>query len=385
MPTTIPEPTISRLRRAFMSAVRGRVDAYADHREGAVLDHFAGTGAMMWSRLARRDTDMWRSVYIDSAEGRGLTALLYDRYSFERIPDAYGVGEAVLERPTAAAGAGTIWAGTRIRLVGPRVVSVAYVVTQDVPVPATATNVRVPIRAPAPGPGYATTNVDARVDDPLWDASWLVRTVGCGEGTAFEPAAVSRARYRDARNDARVGFRKAIENACITAGASYAVAFQSDYAGDAYDLGLNVVYVGDTSYNGNAALVRRVKIALESARVLGDDVQVLPMVRTPITLHARVYLWEGPGRVNQASLSRVLRGVAVDYFEGRTRGYSYVRESIVGAWLKAAPQVQSAEIDVPGVDSSVVVAANGFVSFPATLPRFVLTQNDVTFELLTAQ
>lgn len=385
MPTTFPEPSVAKLRRAFANAVRGRKDRYADLRTGAVLDHFAGVGAMMWSRLARRDTDMWRAIYLDSAEGAELTRLLHDRYSFERIPDAYGVGAALLERPSAVGGAGTLWKGTRIRLVGPRVVPSAYIAIQDTPVLAGATSVVVPIRAERPGPGHATTSVNARVDDPLWDASWSVASVSCGEGTAFEAAHESRTRFRDGRLAGRVGFRDGIEKACIAAGATFAMAFQSDYAGDAYDIGLNVIYVGDASYNGSAALVRKVKVALEDYRVLGDNAQILPMVRTPLALNAKVYLWDNPGRVNQAALARLLRGVALDFFEGARKGFSYNREALAGAWLRAASAVQYVEFLAPTSDSDIVVSSGGTLNFPPTLPRYVLLPEGVTTTFMPPQ
>lgn len=385
MPTTFPEPSILRLRKTFANAVRGRMDRYADTRQGAVLDHFAGVGAMMWSRLARRDTDMWRAIYLDSAEGSDLTRLLNDRFAFERIPDAYGTGTASLSRPTTAAGAGTIWKGTRVRLVGPRIIPAAYIVTQDTPVAATDAYARVPVRAEHPGPGHATVSTSARVDDPLWDATWTVARLECGEGTAFESAGDSRARFRDGRLDGRVGFRESIEKACIAAGATYAVAFQSDYAGDVYDFGLNHVYVGDVSYNGSADLVRRVRIALEDARVLGDNIQVLPMVRTSIAIAAKVYLWDSPGRVNQAALARVLRSVVLDFFAGERNGFAYNREAIGGAWLKASSAVQYVEFTAPTADSNVVATSYGTLNFPAALARYVLRAEDVTTTFHAAQ
>jgi hypothetical protein len=384
MPTTIPEPTISKLRDAFSKGVRGRKDGFADLRIGSALDHFAGAGAMMWARQARRDSDMWSAIYLDSAEGDDLTRHLADRYAFERIPDAYGTGYALLNRLTTSGGAGTVWKGTRIRVVGPRVTPTAFVVTEDTPALSTDTHLRVPIRAPKPGPGYATESLSARVDDPIWDATWSVSRLVCGEGTAFEPAAISRARFRDARYDGRVGFRESIETACVAAGATYAVAFQSDYAGDAYDQGLNYVYVGDSNYNGDAALVRAVKVELEKARVLGDNAQVLPMVRTPLRIHAQVSLWDGPSRVNLTGLARVLRDSAVKYFDGARKGFSYNREAIVGGWLRASKAVQSADITTPTADSNVVVSTLGTLNFPDTLPRYVVQETDVDFEFLAA-
>ena len=97
MPSTIAEPTMQEFLQAFRDGVRALKDRYADVREGASYDHWAGAGAIVFSREARRDSDLWRAVYIDSAEGKDLTIRL-DRYGFERIEDTYGSGTASLAR-----------------------------------------------------------------------------------------------------------------------------------------------------------------------------------------------------------------------------------------------------------------------------------------------
>lgn len=378
MPSQYSEPTIAELREAFFNEVRGSKDRYADKHTGSILDHFAGAGAIMWSRLARRDTDMWRSILVDLADGQQLTERLSAQHGFDRVADTYGTGTANLARATASSGAGTVWKGTRIRIVGDRITSGAFIVSQDTPVAAGDLFVSVPIRAERTGPGTATESTSARVEDPLWDATWNVTRLSCSDGTAFESPGDARARYRQAKDDGRVGFKASIEDACEAAGATYAVALASNYAGNAYDYGMNVVYVGDSTYNGNDALVRKVKIALESYRVLGDCMQVRPMARTQLSINANVHLWEPPSRVNVAELRRVLGKVAVSYFNGPTRGFSYSRDAIVGAWLRASNVVQYVEFTAPSVDSNVMQTIGGLPNFPATLPRYVLREEDVT-------
>ena len=102
MPSTIAEPTIAELVRAFHDGVRSTCDRYADGHEGGVYDHFAGVGAIHWSRQARRDTDLWRAIYFATAEGVDLTNLLADRYDFDRVTDSYGTGTASLARASSA-------------------------------------------------------------------------------------------------------------------------------------------------------------------------------------------------------------------------------------------------------------------------------------------
>ncbi len=384
MPSIYAEPTVEELLEAFAAGVRATRDKHVDAREGAIYQHWSGSAAILWSRAARRTTDLWRAVYLDSAEGEDLTHLLYERYGFERTTDTYGVGTADIRRPTADAGSGTIWAGTRI-LVGSRTEPAFYVVTEDVPVGAAITSARIPIRAARPGPGTKIAVSDpgsVRFDDPLWDPTWTVTAIRCEDGTAFEPAPEARARFRDRRRAARAGFVEAIVQACRDAGAEHALLFPSDYAGDDEDHGLNMAYVGDASYQGDAALVRRVTLALERWRVLGDQLQVRPLTRKNLAIKARVYLWAAPAGVPQEDTIKRLVGGILGYFEGGSSGFAYNLDALAGAMLKAAPTVQFVEFDEPTSDTGVMSIVDGLLNFPATLPRYRVAPNDITLQLL---
>jgi len=390
MPTVIQEPTLTELVRAFHDGVRAQRDRYADGHEGSVYDHFAGVGAIHWSRQARRDTDMFRAVYFATAEGTELTNLLADRYAFARVPEAYGTGTARLSRTSTAAGSGTVWKGTRIALTGDLVEQKLYVVTEDKPVGATDTTVDVSVRAERPGPGTAvefgaSSTLRARVDDPLWDTTWTVATITCADGTAFETAADARARLLDERSDDRVGFVEAIIDACKAAGAANAVAFPSDYGGDSEDHGLNMVYVGDAGFSGTAALVRAVQRELEAFRVLGDNLQVRALARQDLVLEVAVQLWDTPSRVNQEGLRALLKGVLLGYFDGSTGGFSYNRDAMVGAMMKASPDVQYATFATPATDAGVLSTVNGLLNFPSSLPRYRVAEDDVTITFVAPE
>lgn len=367
--------------QAFRDGVRALKDRYADVHEGAAYDHWAAAGAIIFAREARRDSDLWRAVYIDSAEGKDLTIRL-DKYGFERVEDGYGSGTASLTRASASAGAGTIWRGTRIVVGGPLVDAKRYVVSADTAVSATATSASVPIRPESVGVGWeidvaANDGLTLRVEDPLWDASWAVSALQCSDGTSFESAPAARARFREERLDDRAGFEQAIIDACESAGATHAVLFSSAYAGDAYDFGLNRVYVGDASYSGTTALVNAVAIELENWRVLGDNLQVGPLARAALTIDATVYLWTAPSRVNIAELTTLLRGAAKGYFDGVSDGYSYDLDALAGALLKAAPSVQFVTFTTPSVSVGVVQTVAGLPNLPATLTRYTLRADDI--------
>lgn len=385
MPTAIAEPTLAELVKAFHDGVRATRDRYADGHQGAVYDHFAGVGAIHWTRQARRDTDLWRAIYFATADGADLTRLLADRYDFDRVADTYGTGAASLRRPTAAAADGTFWQGTRIAVHGPLIESTRYVVAADTPVGATELSANVPVRAERPGPGTAiSVGADAaRIDDPLWDTTWVVDSLTCDDGTAFEPAPVSRARFRDARIAARVGFLEALVLACKEAGAVNAVLFPSDYGGDDEDRGLNMAYVGDAGFSGTDALVRAVQLRLERTRVLGDNLQVGPLARSDQPIAADVYLWDSPARVNTTALRAVLVGTLLGYFDGTSGGFSYDRDAMAGAMMKASPAVQYVTFDLPASDAGVLSVVDDQLNFPATLSRYRVRDEDITLRFLS--
>lgn len=386
MPTVYAEPTIQELLDAFEDGVRATRDKHVDAREGAILQHWSGVGAVLWSRCGRRTTDLWRAVYLESAEANELTTLLQGRYAFTRIPDAYGTGTTSLTRPTAAAGAGTIWKGTRIAVTSSAATPTEakyYVVTANTPVGGAATFVSgVPVRADLPGAGTAINiSSGARVDDPLWDATWTVSSLVCDDGTSFEAAADARARWRDVRRASRPGYEEAIIAACNTAGADVAYLFSSDYPGDDSDAGLNMAYVGDETFASPAALRRSVIVTLEGYRVLGDNLQVRPLQRTAVTIDANVYLWEGPLRTNHADTTKRLKGALEGYFD-RVDKFGYQRDAMAGAMLKAAPEVQFVTFNAPSADADIVSIVDGALNFPSILDLFSLDPDDIDLTFL---
>jgi hypothetical protein len=384
MPTTIAEPTLDELVRAFHDGVRATCDRYADGHEGAVYDHFAGVGAIHWSRQARRDTDLWRAIYFATADGGDLTDLLADRYGFVRVADTYGVGTATISRATAAAAGGTIWQGTRLVVYGPLLEAKRYIVTANTVVSATALTASLPLRAERPGKGTAISvgaNA-ARIDEPLWDTTWTVNRLACEDGTEFEPAAAARARFRDVRLASRVGFIEALVSACKEVGVENAVLFPSDYGGDSEDQGLNMAYVGDSGYSGSDALVRAVQVRLEQTRVLGDNLQVRPLTRGDLIVRADVNLWDLPARVNTTALRTVLVGAILGYFDGATSGFSYDRDALAGAMMKATSAVQFVSFALPSADAGVLSTTNGRLNFPGSLSRYRVRDADITLTFL---
>lgn len=361
-----PEPSIRELLEAAAVAVRGLADKSADFVRGSDYESLLGPSAILWSRQAARDTDLFNAVNFNTSDGDDLTELALARYGKVRVLDSRGTGEAVLAR-AAAGDAETVWKGTRISIRGPS--PKTYRVTADTTTLATDLTVTVPIEAVEVGPGSAAnTSTGLTLDDALSD-TWTVTSLSCGDGTNYERADAFRARIRKERKDARVGQATAIIQSCYKAGAANVALFRSDYAGDAFDKGLNYCYVGDQGYTGSQELVKACALALRKVRVAGDHLQVLPMARTPLDISANIYLYDSPVLFDLNRVERIHRGAIDQYLNGASGRFSYSLDGIRSAIARHTPEVQRVSLIAPASDAAIVEGTNR--NFPAVLSRYV--------------
>lgn len=369
-----PEPKIADFIQHFARGVHGTKDNRADIREGAIYQVPDGVSAVIWSRQAQRDTDLFRATRFGEADGDDLTRLVRQRFGIERMLDSFGTGQATLKRPGTGAGGGTVWEGTRIRLVTSdgNTDSRAYAVSQDTVISATAKSAVVPVRATEPGTGWSVSvgYPGAYLDDPLWDSTWTVQQLSCGDGTIFEEAKAFRARVIQSRIDSRVGYRKAIIQACIAAGAQNIALFASDYAGDQFDSGLNVCYVGDAGYQTSESLRRSCMFALEKFRVLGDALRVSPMQSSALDAELNVYLVDAPANHNQFALIGLIQDAVTQKFGGNQGSFGFSLDMISGSIFRASPAVQEVDFITPTSDEDVVFPIGDQLNFPAVLTRY---------------
>lgn len=365
---SIAEPTIKDLIDVAGKAVRGTVDKTADFLTGSDYDALNGPNAILWSRQAQRDTDLFDATNFNTAEGDDLTRLAWKRFGIKRVLDTRGQGTARLARDVAGVGE-TIWAGTRIYVPGP--VPKFYRTTKNTVVLSTARYVDLAIESVEIGPGSAVElgSKLAKLGDVLKDTTWFVQSLRCGEGTVFERADEFRERIRRERRAARVGQTKKIIEVCSEAGAGSVAVFRSDYAGEAYDHGLNVIYVGDLGNVGTPDLVKACTLALAKARVLGDHLQVLPMARVALDIDATVFLYASPALFDLARLERIHHAVLTQYLNGASGSFTYSLDGIRGALAKHTSEVQRVELATPTASSLIVEGS--LKNFPATLNRYV--------------
>lgn len=363
-----PEPTIEEFLKAAREAVQGQKDKNADYIRGSQYEVLAGAGAILWSRQAQRDTDLFNASKLHSAADEDLTRQMYERYGIERYLDTRGTGTATLSRPAGGV-ADTVWKGTRFRVRGPGGDPKYYRVTSTVSVGAAEVSKSVSIEAVTIGKGTnveSASNVD--IDDPLTDSTWTVAYLKCDEGTEFEPAANFIARVRQLRLDNRVGFKKAIEDACKDAGAGQVLVLRSDFGGDSLDRGLNVTYVGDSGYSGSTDLVRACTVAVRAVRVGGDHMQVLPMSKVNLDIVADVYLSALPGNFDISRLETLHHASLRQALNGSAGNFGYTKIGLMSALTRNSPEVQDVVFTSPSSDALILDPVTG--NFPAALNRY---------------
>lgn len=380
MPSQKPLPTLREFVRAAGNAVRGRIDARADTRDGSTYDLFGGIAAMLWTAQVRRDQDLFRATYNDTAQGSDLTSRIAQRYGITRHLDTYGTGTVTVARATAGGGAGTFWEGSRILVAGTLVEPRILVVTADTPVAAGALTATLPIRADRTGAlPEIQTSTGLIFGDSVWDTSWTLSNLSCGQGTSFESAAEVMARVREARRAARPGHIDAVKQACRDAGASFVVAYPSNIAGSDDDAGISAVYVADSAYSSSTALVNACKVALERWRVAGADTHVGGVTVSPLAVQLTATLSDNLARIDQIATASTIRKVVVGYFTRADNAGAYKRAGIAGAIQAAVPEVQVVDFALPAADASVVTG-----TFPGTLTRYSVRLEDVSVTLASS-
>lgn len=381
MPSGLPLATVAELRRAFHDGIRARSDRRSDRVSGAIYDLFAGSCAIILSRESQRDKDLFGADYFDTAKGDDLTQRGSARYGIDRILDTYGTGTCSIARSSAGAGAGPIWNGTRIRVVGGDR-TVFYRTTADVQVGPNDLTATLPVRATSYGPGPAISvtapDPDVTIDDELFDDTFAVQALVVAPGTTFEDAPTYRARVRQTRIENRVGYEDRIIAAAKAAGAAYVALFRSDIGSP--DLGLNACYVGDTGFTCSAALRGAVIVALESARVCGADMFVRAMTKQALTFNADVHLWDNPGKFDGIALKQELAQAICGEFVGTSKGFGYRLDAIAGEMSQRSEAVQEVVWNSPSSDATILVGSPPH--FPHTLTRYTVRPEDITLNLL---
>lgn len=376
MPAVRQVPKTSDFLAAWEAGLRGERGVDRNARRGGVYDLVDGPSALLWAQEAARDRALFLACYADGASGEDLERVVSRRYGVVRVQDDYGVGTALLQRP-AGTGAGTVYRGTRIEVLGSGPFPRVYAVADDVPVGASDLAVSVPVRATRTGAGVqvSTSNL-LRVTDELFDASLAPVSLTCADGTEREDDAALLARGRAGKQRRKVGTPTAVTDACLAVGAANVVVLDANVFGDDLDFGVTHVYVADAGFQSPDSLVDACYVALEGARVEGCDAAVLGMVNTPVTdLRLTVTLSDVPARFDLAALTTLIVSAELDDFNARSDFWTWSLASVEAvasdAGGDAVRQVSAASAQAPGTPA-----------FVAVLPRFTLAGAAIKVEYL---
>jgi len=355
MSSDLELPSVPDLLDVFGAELRSR-RGEADVHRGAIYDVAAGMGALLWARMAGRDRDLFRVCYFDGATDGDLDARISAFNGPARVQSTRGAGHAIIRRLSTAGGAGTVWAGTRISVTGigtirPRI----YIVSSDTSVDAVIA-AAIPVEADEYGTGVGIDTAglpSPRItfSDALWDATWAVERVVCADGTDRESDSTYLARYRQDKIDRRRGYATAITDACKAAGANQVALFESDFITP--DDGINRCFVGDAGFQSTTDLLRRCRVAVDSARVLGCDMTIFGMSRTLCSFDLTLHLWGDPGRYNQDAIRIEATKAVVRYFDGNSNPYVYRFDGVRGELARSVPDLQSVVVNSGPADTTI--------------------------------
>ena len=240
--------------------------------EGDVSEMLLKAAAAMADKCVEDSARRFRATYVDGATGDELTQLASDHWGLNRFTAVKATGTVEFLRPTNAAGAGTIPAGTVVATQAD-VNGLSFRFITDSPVNFAAADtgpITVTVTAEVEGPD--SNVLDGTVDrivDNLFDGTLIVTNptpmVG---GSNAETDAELRERLREYPSTLRRGTLQALEF-----GAKQVPAVKNATATEG-PTGIVTVYIADVSGNASAGMIADVVAELENWRCAGTIVNV---------------------------------------------------------------------------------------------------------------
>ncbi len=325
--------------------LESRTTKITDFEEGSVADAVLGVTAQMAEEIQNVLVDRVNRTFTDLAEGEYLETLLTDHFGsgFARPGAIEASGVVTFSRPTAAAGAVTIPAGT--------VVSTAtdasgnskkYATEIEVNLGPTDLSINASVTAQEAG---SAGNVEAGkitvIDSSLTDSSITVDNAAQMTGGDDE---LTDAEYREwARNKVetiRGGTCLAIESAALnTPGVETAVVVEylktviewdpsgGTPIGPHFSLPVPILYIADANGSADASLIQDVKDAIDEIRACGIEILVDSGVGLNISWDFTVTLNPaGPNYLDLVADLIDIRKTAQAYINNLGVGQDFIRE-----------------------------------------------------------
>jgi uncharacterized phage protein gp47/JayE len=259
--------------RSILSAALARINPAIVNVAGSDLNLIAGAASTMGEEISAQVAGCLESLWSDTATGDALDRLAGDRYSLTRLGATPSTVTLTFSRPTFAAGAGTISAGSRVQT------AAGTQFATDVDASFGATDITVDVTATAlivgPDANVSPEQITSVVDS-LFDATIVVTNHSWSAGgTDVETDPAFRSRIRDFFSSLRRGTLGAIEfGARQVAGVAVATAIEI-VNGNGFPAAAVQLIIGDAAGNASGTMLQEVRDVLETWRAGGIQVYVI--------------------------------------------------------------------------------------------------------------
>lgn len=319
--------------------------------DGDVSEAMLHAAAAMADLVLSYLSQAFKETFLDGAEGEALTDLVDDHLGLQRQDSAPALVTVTFSRPSAAGGAGTIVAGTRVAT-GPTADGAQVVFATDANAVFGGADLSVSVTATAELVG-ASGNVDAgtvtKLLSEVFDSTITVNNpAGAAGGMEEEADSALRDRARTFWQVLARGTLSAlVYGAKLVPGVAVATPVES------LGTGLVKVRVADASGNGNLALAAQVAAELENWRAAGVAVEVESVSKQLVDLNLRLRVKQG---FSVASVASLISASVTSRINELDVGETLYLDTVIAATIMVAPS-QILDVAFVGLGSDIVPAA----------------------------
>lgn len=339
---SLPLKSQQELYDLWIDTLQDEAPELTDTLDGSVIDGLAGVFSVAGMELQRYTIQQFNKTFFDLADGPEVTGgpddletLAVDHFGdrFARPGATNAVDTATFSRPTAAAGAITILAGTIIKT-KPDANGTAYRYSTDSTVSLNASgpgSLSVSVAVTAVEEGSASNAAAGTlivIESSLLDPTIVVTNTGNATGEDAQDDATYRATIRNLLIALRAATKAAIEAAALNvSGVVVATAIEIERAVIFYDIASSspigteffyipfvTLYIADAGGSASGALIAEVEAAIDDVRAYGVFIEVKGA--TPIVIN-----WTGNITLNPAGPNFALFSVDTTLIKTSMKSY----------------------------------------------------------------
>lgn len=391
------QPRASELHSYAMDALRARLAARGvDTRNLARYSAIFAGMAAMGVRSNKLVVEVFDEQVLDRATDDKLDAYCTLRGPVVRHVAAKARGVASFTRSVATAGAGTILAGTEIRIPNASTgKSIVAIVKTDRAVASTelaATSVEIEAQQEGEDANVGTVSTGLALTGlpaALWDATLQPTSVTLAGGSDVESDEDMRERQRLWERA-----RQRCTLSAIAFGAKLVNGVKHVVLADIRDPHLGGwanIYVGDVGWQSTTTLRREVAVSLESWRGMGASVNVRGLAQSDVTLNAKLRMARPIANYDILALREAGIVAALNFFDKRVDPYQYDATMLAGRLARVHDEVAKVTGTINSIDiASVLASVSSPISpskfkelgyLPSTLTRYRTSRSLVTVDV----